>query len=878
MDIQRPKPRLIRKGFMYTVRMLCFCTLAAMTAIPVSTFCQAAPTISLTPRPNLGQAAPAPANLALNPPPPKGPTPMEQPVTGGFSVNTGSREEVRSFYNGIYPTSVNVPEGSTANVASCTPGHNSSAFQQAELQRINWVRAQAGMPASIYLDPIDDWGSQQMAVLMSENNVLDHDPTNTYACYNSFAALYAGGDQSLGANGAQAITDFIWDFGAKNNEVGHRRWILYPPEIVMGVGDVPASGTNAAANLTYVFDPASFGARPATRQPYVAWPPEGYVPYQVVFPYWSFALSNADLSAATVSMESNGVPVSTVIQPYQTGFGENTLVWVPMGLDATTEATVFPFSGADTVYSVTVSNITYNSNRVSYAYTVTVFDPAVPGADYVPTTLNGPAQAVAGTPTVYSAVAPNNPHVTSYNLLIAQLGSGNLFDNASGGLVNFTLTPQPNYSPTTTAPFGTNTCFNLEHFDTNSSPQLLQLNEVLLPTTNTILSFQSELGFATSDETARVQVSADNGANWTDLYAQAGNGGYESSFTPHTLSLSNYAGQTVLLRFNYDFEGGSFYNSGSPLGWYITGIALTNTQALLNQATNTSSFTNVASGDLADSANSGLANFTISPPPYYYVITNPPVGAEPHCFHLTHLDPASQLLQLNEVLLPSANSTVSFASQLGYATSDETARVQASTNNGATWNDLFVEAGSNGSGATNFTPYTLSLAAYVGQLTLLQFNFAFTGGGYYPQSDNYVGWNIEDIVLTNVQQQLVTVTNTTNFTFTPPQAGTYLLQAQPVIFSQFPLAFGPVKQVTVTSNLTPVILLGQPTLSNSQVLLNFTVSGPAATFNLLQATQLSPPAWTTNTAAVLTTNTPGSSYRFTAATNAPTRFYRIQSP
>ncbi len=849
-----------------------------LALLPFAGFSQISQTIGHVERPSLGEAAPAPANLDLNPPPAKGPRPQFQTVTGGFSVNINSREEVRSFYNGIYPTSDNVPQDTTADVSSCTPGHNSTAFQQAELRRINWFRAMAGMPASIVLNPVDNYGSQQMAVLQSANNVLDHHPTNTYSCYTTNAAHYAGGDQSLGADGAQAITDFIWDFGANNNEVGHRRWIIYPPEIVMGVGDVPGVGTNAAANLTYVFDPASFGTRPATRHPYVTWPPQGFVPSQVVFPYWSFGLSNADLSAATVLMTSNGVPISTAIQPYQTGFGDNTLVWVPMGLDATTSGTSFPFSGADTVYGVTVSNINDNGSMVSYSYNVTVFDPAVPGADYIPSALNGPAQPVVGAATVYSAVAPNNPNVTSYNFLSAQLTSGNLFDDASGGLVNFTLSPPPNYSPTTTEPFGSGNCFNLEHLGTNSFPQLLQLTEILVPSANTALSFQSELGFAASDETARVQVSADGGANWTDIYTQAGNGSFESSFTPHTLSLSNYAGMTILLRFNFDFQGGTYDNGGFPLGWYFTDIALTNTQALINQVTNTSSVTNIVSGNLADSATNGLINFTINPPPYYYVITNPPTGPEPLCFHLTHLDPASQLLQLNELLLPATNSTVSFSSQLGVASSNETARVQASTNSGASWNDLFVEAGT-GSPEGSFTPHTLSLAAYAGQFTLLRFNFAFTGGIYFPQSDNFVGWNIEDIVLTNVQQQLVTIMDTTNFTFTPAQPGTYLLQAQPVIFGQFPLPFGPAKQVTAVSNSTPIITLGVPALTNNEVLLNFTISGgSASTFHLLQANQLNPAAWTTNATAIFTTNISGSWYRFTTTNNASIRFFRIQTP
>ena len=55
--------------------------------------------------------------------------------------------------------------------------------------------------------------------------------------------------------------------------------------------------------------------------------------------------------------------------------------------------------------------------------------------------------------------------------------------------------------------------------------QYLQLNEVLLPATNTMLSFKSLLGYATTDEVAHVQVSTDGGANWQDLFVEAGNNG-----------------------------------------------------------------------------------------------------------------------------------------------------------------------------------------------------------------------------------------------------------------------------------------------------------------------------------------------------------------
>jgi hypothetical protein len=263
-----------------------------------------------------------------------------------------------------------------------------------------------------------------------------------------------------------------------------------------------------------------------------------------------------------------------------------------MGLDPTLESTVFPFGGTDTVYGVTVSNIKVGASTISLSYNVTVFDPAVPGADYVPPTITGPSQPVANFGNAYSCLPVNNPNVTSYQWRTSQRVPGSLADNANNGVVNFTLTPPPNYVVLTNDPFGSATCFNLEHFDTNSSPQLFQLKEVLFPAATTMVSFQSELGFATPTEIARVQVSTDAGVSWQDLYTQAGNDSYEMSFTLHTLSLSNYAGMSTLLRFNYDIEPGQYDSGGFPLGWYFTDVLVTNTDQLLTPVTNSTPSTN----------------------------------------------------------------------------------------------------------------------------------------------------------------------------------------------------------------------------------------------------------------------------------------------
>ena len=302
----------------------------------------------------LGDAPHAPTDLSALP----GRGPHPHLVTGGFSVDTSFREQVREFYNAVYTASTGTPINSSAMTAACIPGTNSPAFVSAILLRINWFRAMAGIPAAVTFDGSESTDAQAAALMMSAQGALQHVGSWTgWACFSSNGTnATAHSNLSLGNDGPDAISAYIQDNGANNYEVGHRRWLLYPQTQIMGTGDVPPENTNLAANATWVFDANYGGPRPATRTPFVAWPPAGYVPYPVVFPQWSFALSNANLSAATVTMASNGVAVAVTLQSYATGYGENTLVWYPASLNPST-ATAFPFGGTDTVYAITVSNV-----------------------------------------------------------------------------------------------------------------------------------------------------------------------------------------------------------------------------------------------------------------------------------------------------------------------------------------------------------------------------------------------------------------------------------------------------------------------------------------------------------------------------------------
>ena len=213
--------------------------------------------------PQLGDPPRAPKNVSGFPRQP------DSLISSGFSVNVTNREEVRSFYNAIYPASDNIPINSTANTPLCVPGTNSSDFNDAVLRRINWFRAMAGIPASVTFNSVNNSNDMLGALIMSASTAssggtLSHNPTNggIWQCWTSAGSNACNNSNlALGADGADAVTGYVLDHGANNTAAGHRRWIFYPQTQVMGTGDIPQQGGFYAA-LPHLRDKT--GTRPAT--------------------------------------------------------------------------------------------------------------------------------------------------------------------------------------------------------------------------------------------------------------------------------------------------------------------------------------------------------------------------------------------------------------------------------------------------------------------------------------------------------------------------------------------------------------------------------------------------------------------------------------
>jgi Divergent InlB B-repeat domain/Cysteine-rich secretory protein family len=176
-------------------------------------------------------------------------------------------------------------------------------------------------------------------------------------------------------------------------------------------------------------------------------------------------------------------------------------------------------------------------------------------------------------------------------------------------------------------------------------------------------------------------------------------------------------------------------------------------------------------------------------------------------YHMAHpgtatVNPTDQLLTLDRSFLVGAFSKLTFQSRLGWASVNQKGVVELSSDGGVTWQQIFLQAGSGTAGETLFTPRSLDLSSYTGQVVTIRFAYRLTTGqySYYPQTDPGVGWYLDDITLVSVGEvtgiTTSSVISSTSFDVTPQAAGDVILQSRPFLYGQYPLEWGPVLRLT----------------------------------------------------------------------------------
>ena len=306
--------------------------------------------------PTLGQLDPAPAQLAFS--------------DSNLWVDTEDRDAVISLV-GSTEDLEQADLDWTGSHDQCEAGQSSDELREQTIDRVNFYRALAGVPAVVTENPEFSEKAQAGALTMSAEGELSHEPTPDFACLGEFGAeAAANSNLYLGRTGPAAIDGYIEDPGETNNVVGHRLTVLHPPTREMGVGHTAAVGDRFASNVLWVFDDLVFDDWGTIReeQDFVAWPARGYITEELVYPRWSFSLNDSGFANADVSVTVNGEPVELEVVARTADISQvppPVIVWEPQ-IDFDT------LSGVDTEFEVTVSGVDTPTGVESYSYTVTV--------------------------------------------------------------------------------------------------------------------------------------------------------------------------------------------------------------------------------------------------------------------------------------------------------------------------------------------------------------------------------------------------------------------------------------------------------------------------------------------------------------------------
>ena len=500
------------------------------------------------------------------------------------AVDPSSREQSRIFYQTVYPASENVALDRSGNVATGNEGITSAAFKDAMFLRVNFFRAMAGVSGGIVDNATFSAGAQKAALMMSSNQALNHTPPLSWINYSALGATAAGNSNLTLNFGLSALQNYMEDGGANNSAAGHRRWMLYPQSTQMGTGDIPSTNNYPAANALWIADASTFGLpRPAVRDEFVAWPPKGYVPYQLIYPRWSFSYPGADFTGATVNLLRNGANIPVTKEPVANGYGENSVVFIPDGIDPNNwPGPIRPAS--DVTTTVSINNVIIDGSTQNFTYQVIAFDPAQDGADSVLPVINGASNPLVGAGNVYSV--NELTFATGYQWKTSLLSSYTVVDGAE---TDGSVTPQipAGYAfrdPSVKAAGSYAYHLAQPNFQTGQ----FTLNASLVSGAGGMLNFKSRLGYATNKQVAKVQISTDGGDLWDTIWSQTGtNGAGEGSFQNRSVSLANYAEREIQARFLYDYSTGSAYpQTSAGMGWYVDDISFTDTQSLTNSATN----------------------------------------------------------------------------------------------------------------------------------------------------------------------------------------------------------------------------------------------------------------------------------------------------
>lgn len=115
-------------------------------------------------------------------------------------------------------------------------------------------------------------------------------------------------------------------------------------------------------------------------------------------------------------------------------------------------------------------------------------------------------------------------------------------------------------------------------------------------------------------------------------------------------------------------------------------------------------------------------------------------------FHLAHPNWQANSFEIDRDTQIENGIKLFFQSQLSFATASQVAKVQISTDGGATWPNLvYSQAGNGGAGDAAFTLHEIDLSSFAGQSIRIRFLYDLETLFAFTQTNPGTGWHVDDI-------------------------------------------------------------------------------------------------------------------------------------
>ena len=283
-----------------------------------------------------------------------------------------------------------------------------------------------------------------------------------------------------------------------------------------------------------------------------------------------------------------------------------------------------------------------------------------------------------------------------------------------------------------------------------------------------------------------------------------------------------------------------------------------------------------------EGAESGTNTITASTFGNYKIIETVTKKSGTSSFHLATPQDGlrEQSFVLNARYLATDSSTLRFQSRLGWVTTTTYGIVQVSTDDGATWQEVYRQGGTSGAGERSFVARSVNLAPFAGSIIRLRFSFLPTGSTYI-ETDDETGWFVDDIFVDGgfqiSNEQLSSELTNPAFTFQPTFESDFVLQARARTGHNF-LPWGPMLNVhSIQGTVTP------PTLRLSSISIDAgrayievdVVSGSVPASLTLQAKSNLSETWATVTATPEVVSPTRFRFNVLVRVVDPQQFYRV---